>query len=45
MLRTDKYLFRTNTEQERQLDFLLWRSRVVYNAALEQRITTYQETG
>jgi putative transposase len=45
MLRTYKYLLRPNTEQEKQLNFLLWHSRVVYNAALEQRITTYQETG
>jgi putative transposase len=27
------------------LDFLLWQSRNVYNAALDQRIKTYQETG
>jgi putative transposase len=45
MLRTYKYLLRPNTEQARQLDFLLWQSRLVYNAALEQRLTTYQETG
>ena len=45
MLRTYKYLLRPNTEQVRRLDFLLWQSRLVYNAALEQRITTYQETG
>jgi putative transposase len=45
MLRTYRYLLRPNTEQARQLDFLLWQSRLVYNAALEQRITTYQATG
>jgi putative transposase len=45
MLRTYKYLLRPNTEQGTQLDFLLWQTRVVYNAALEQRITAYQETG
>jgi transposase len=45
MFRTYKYLLRPNTEQARQLDFLLWQSRLVYNAALEQRLTTYQETG
>ncbi len=45
MLRTAKYLLRPNTEQVKQLDFLLWQSRLIYNAALEQRITTYQETG
>jgi putative transposase len=45
MLRTGKYLLRPNTEQVKQLDFLLWQSRLIYNAALEQRIKTYQETG
>ncbi len=45
MLRTYKYLLRPNPEQENKLDFLLWQSRLVYNAALAQRITTYQETG
>ena len=45
MLRTYKYLLRPNTEQTEQLDFLLWQSRLMYNAALEQRITTYRETG
>jgi putative transposase len=45
MLRTYKYLIRPSPEQEQRLDFLLWQSRLVYNAALEQRIATYQETG
>ena len=45
MLRTYKYLLRPNNEQAKQLDFLLWQSRQIYNAALEQRITVYQETG
>ena len=45
MLRTYKYLLRPTVEQMTQLDFLLWQSRLVYNAALEQRITTYRETG
>lgn len=45
MLRTYKYLLRPNTEQDKKLDFLLWQSRLVYNAALAQRMTTYQETG
>ncbi|MBN1452738.1 MAG: transposase [Anaerolineales bacterium] len=45
MIRTFKYLLRPNPGQEMQLDFLLWQSRLLYNAALEQRITTYQETG
>ena len=45
MLRTYKYLLRPNTEQIKRLDYLLWQSRLVYNAALEQRIITYKETG
>jgi putative transposase len=45
MLRTYKYLLRPKAEQMEKLDFLLWQSRLVYNAALEQRITSYQETG
>lgn len=45
MLRTGKYLLRPNPEQAQYLDFLLWQSRLIYNAALEQRIKTYQETG
>jgi transposase len=45
MLRTYKYLLRPNIEQIKQLDYLLWQSRLSYNSALEQRITIYQETG
>ncbi len=45
MLRTYKYLLRPSPEQVKQLDYLLWQSRLVYNAALEQRITVYRETG
>ena len=45
MIRTYKYLLRPNDEQAKSLDFLLWQSRLVYNAALEQRITSYRETG
>lgn len=45
MLHAYKYLLRPNAEQVAKLDFLLWQSRLIYNAALEQRITTYQETG
>lgn len=45
MLQTYKYRLRPNPEQTQQLDFLLWQSRRVYHAALEQRITTYQATG
>jgi putative transposase len=45
MIRTYKYLLRPKKQEEQSLDFLLWQSRLVYNAALEQRITTYRETG
>jgi putative transposase len=45
MLRIYKYLLRPNIEQIKQLDYLLWQSRLSYNSALEQRITIYQETG
>jgi len=45
MLRTYKYLLRPNPEQDQSLDFLLWQSRTIYNAALEQRVKTYQVTG
>jgi ribonuclease BN (tRNA processing enzyme) len=45
MLRTYKYLLRPTTEQSQKLDYLLWQSRLVYNAALEQRIGTYHATG
>jgi putative transposase len=45
MLRTYKYLLRPSREQLEKLDFLLWQSRLVYNLALEQRVTTYRETG
>ena len=51
MIRTYKYrLYPTNAQAEglyeaSQLDCLLWQGRTLYNAALEQRITTYQETG
>lgn len=45
MIRTYKYLLRPNPEQAQALDFQLWQSRRIYNAALEQRITTYQQTG
>ena len=45
MFRTYNYLLRPNTEQTKRLEILLWQSRLVYNAALEQRIKTYQETG
>jgi putative transposase len=40
-----KYQLRPNKEQDLALDFLLWQARTVYNAALEQRIQVYKETG
>jgi putative transposase len=45
MIRTVKYLLRPNTDQSNKLEFLLWQSRLVYNAALEHRIAVYHETG
>ncbi|NDJ75091.1 MAG: transposase, partial [Chloroflexi bacterium] len=45
MLRTYKYRLYPTHAQGRQLDFLLWQGRNVYNAALEQRIAVYEETG
>ncbi len=45
MIRTYKYRLYPTNAQKRQLDCLLWQGRTLYNAALEQRITTYQETG
>ncbi len=45
MLRTFKYQLRPDEAQAQALDYLLWQARLVYNAALEQRITTYKETG
>jgi putative transposase len=45
MLRTYKYRLYPRLEQDTALDFLLWQSRTVYNAALEQRIKTYKDTG
>lgn len=45
MIRTYKYRLYPTSAQSRALDFLLWQGRNLYNAALEQRITTYQETG
>lgn len=35
---------RPDQKQEQSLDFLLWQSRTLYNAALEQRINVYRET-
>lgn len=45
MIRTYKYRLYPTNAQTRLLDFLLWQGRNLYNAALEQRITVYKETG
>ncbi len=45
VVRTYKYLLRPKDEQTQALDFMLWQARNVYNAALAQRIHTYQDTG
>lgn len=45
MLRTYKYRLYPNHTQVEALDFLLWQGRNLYNAALEQRISIYRETG
>lgn len=45
MIRTYKYRLYPRRAQRRQLDFLLDQARYVYNAALEQRIAVYKETG
>lgn len=45
MLRTYKYRLYPRNAQAQQLNFLLWQGRKVYNAALEQRIEVYRDTG
>ena len=45
MIRTYKYRLRPNRTQTSSLDSLFSQARRLYNAALEQRIATYQETG
>src|SRR5258708_38839899 len=40
-----KYKLRPTPEQERQLEHVLWRCRVLYNTALEQRILLYRQRG
>ena len=45
MLRTYQYRLYPTSVQARALDFLLWQGRSLYNAALEQRIGVYKETG
>lgn len=45
MIRTFKYRLYPHARQSQKLYYLLDLSRNVYNAALEQRVTTYKETG
>ena len=45
MIRTYKYRLRPNNTQTRLLNQLFWQARCLYNNALEQRITTYKESG
>ncbi len=45
MIRTYQYRLYLTNAQERMAVFVLAQARGVYNAALEQRITTYRETG
>jgi len=45
MIRTYKYRLYPTNAQQKALDFLLWQGRLLYNAALEQRIMAYRETG
>jgi putative transposase len=40
-----KYKLKPTPEQERQLEQTLWRCRMLYNTALEQRITAYRRCG
>jgi putative transposase len=44
MRKTYKEKLRPTFQQERQLEAILWRCRVLYNAALEQRITAWQRS-
>ncbi len=45
MIRTYQYRRYPNKSQREALDFILWQQRILYNAALEQRKTVYEETG
>ncbi|HEX5440327.1 MAG TPA: transposase [Ktedonobacterales bacterium] len=40
-----KYKLKPTPAQERQLEEVVWRCRVLYNTALEQRITAYHRCG
>ena len=45
MIRSFKYRLFSNKREQAALDFILWQQRILYNAALEQRKTVYEETG
>ena len=45
MKRNYKYRLRPNKQQNKSLDLLFSQARTLYNAALKQRISVYQETG
>jgi putative transposase len=40
-----KYKLKPTPDQERQLEEVVWHCRMLYNTALEQRITAYQRRG
>src|SRR5258708_2601534 len=40
-----KYKLKPTPEQERALEFVLWRCRTLYNTALEQRTSLYRQRG
>ncbi len=40
--KTDKEKLRPTSQQERQLEEVLWRCRTLYNTALEQRLTAWE---
>jgi putative transposase len=43
--KADKYKLKPTPEQESQLEEVLWRCRMLYNTALEQRLTAYRRCG
>src|SRR5689334_15963705 len=43
--KTYKYKLKPTPDQERALETGLWRCRLLYNTALEQRITVYRQRG
>jgi putative transposase len=40
-----KYKLKPSPDQERELERVLWRCRMLYNTALEQRIFLYRQRG